>query len=243
MVFSIPSKKSMTFPATLFYSNLNDDDRELASSWGSQNSPSWEIARMLSARAAEKVAIQVYQELGYEVIDTSIEQIKGLLKIITGKRMDLYLNDCIPVDVKNSRTPLNSDNSYVEHVVPRFKSDRDNREVRIAGVLSPYLKLTDINDPGNARFNIPDIRYLGETSKADIEYLGSFFNSPRLEVQTSKVKTIPPWLFNYPERWYAEYDTHCQRLRDVSRWPRNDEYDLLTDSIYRISIIPKLIAR
>lgn len=129
-------KKPMNFPATLFYSDLNDDDRTLASKWGSQNSPPWEIARMLSARAAEKVAIQVYQELGYEVIDTSIEQIKGDPQKNSWKTHDLYLNDCIPVDVKNSRTPLNADNSYVEHVVPQFKSDRDNREVRIAGVLS-----------------------------------------------------------------------------------------------------------
>lgn len=70
---------------------------------------------------------------------------------------DLSVDRKISVDVKNARRPVNSKQFYVEHTVPRFKLDRSGSDVRIAGVLSPYLQTRFIGKPTSAGFRIDDI--------------------------------------------------------------------------------------
>ena len=57
------------------YCELNDQDQALASEWANAEKDDYfTMARMLSARTAEKIAVKFYQSLGYEVNDVSIKQ-------------------------------------------------------------------------------------------------------------------------------------------------------------------------
>ena len=51
-------------------------------------------------------------------------------------------------------------NRYVEYCVPQFKEDRYGDQVRIAGVMSPYLDLSYIDNPSDIFFKIIPIIYL-----------------------------------------------------------------------------------
>jgi hypothetical protein len=57
------------------YSELNEQDLALATDWANaEKDNDYTMARMLSARTAEKIAMQFYQSLGFEVSDVSIKQ-------------------------------------------------------------------------------------------------------------------------------------------------------------------------
>jgi len=165
---------------------------------------------MLSARTAEKVAIKFYQSLGYKVNDVSIKQPIKEENNTTGsksndwKLFDLLLDNEISIDVKNARTPLNSKVTYVEHCVYRFKKEyRNNKDVIIAGVLSPYLKLDDIQNPLNIIYEVK-IKYLGETTISDFIRLEDRFNKRFrfLKLSLNGMNFIPRWLFEFPEKFY-----------------------------------------
>ena len=105
------------------YSELNEQDLALASEWANtEKDDDFTMAKMLSARTAEKIAVKFYQSLGYEIIDVSIKQpVKGANNPTTScsndwKLFDLLLNGEIGIDVKNARTPLNSKVTYVSIV-------------------------------------------------------------------------------------------------------------------------------
>lgn len=238
-LFNPSKEKPSALNAVSVYENLTDEDRKLAALW-ERGGNSAVVAQMLSARGAEKAAIRFYEAVGFIVEDIAILQLDG--NTSDWRTHDLLLNENILIDVKNARCPVNSKNFYVEHTVPRFKQNRHSQPVRIAGVLSPYLNLQFINNPNSAYFSIQDIRYLGETSFAAIEALINHFNTEKFEIRHSSDRTIPHWLFDYPDAWYKEFNTRKQEFNEQLNWPTDEEWPLIYDSDNAIEIVPMLCA-
>lgn len=211
---------------------LRENDRKLASIWANEEGPkesyekrAHQAARMLSARLAERVADFFYRDLKCNVVDISIQQLSG-----TGewRTHDLLVNRVKPIDVKNARTGRNDCNNYVEHLVPRFKQNREGTDVTILGVLSPYVPLSGFEL--NSEFE-PEtqIRILGETSWRSISelerrfgtdsYFRLYISPDALKQERYRQKTyyvIPSWMFDYPEECYSVLYSILNRIGPVA---------------------------
>ena len=239
-LFGYNAEASGDWPAPVVYGELDADDRKLAELWCSGADSNHDIARMLSARAAEKVAAWFYVHLGFETADVAKHQLSG--KSAAWKTHDLLLNGSKPVDVKNARLPVNNRAFYVEHTVPRFKRNRTGRSVTIVAVISPYLSLTYLQDPGSAPFEVSDVRYLGETNLDAIHQLCAMFSSSALKVQDpADGAFVPPWYFDFPEAWYREFENACTHLRQAEL-PDENETRLLYQGEVSAFPIPNYLA-
>ena len=239
-LFGHNSTKSGDWPAAVVYGELDDDDVKLAELWCSGTDSSHDLSRMLSARAAEKVAAWFYIHLGFEVADVAKHQLSG--RSAAWKTHDLLLNESEPVDVKNARLPVNSRAFYVEHTVPRFKRDRRGCDVTIVAVVSPYLSLTYMRDPDSAPFEVSDVRYLGETNLDAVSQLCAMFNSSAFTVQDpADGAFLPPWYFDFPETWYREFEVISAQLR-MADSPDENEARLMYDGDVHAFPIPKYLA-
>mgnify|MGYP001386786994 FL=1 len=224
-LFGHNSKRSGDWSAAVVYGNLDDDDRKLAELWCSVADSAHEMARMLSARAAEKVAAWFYAHLGFETVDVAIHQLSG--KSAAWKTHDFLLNGAEPMDVKNARLPVNSRAFYVEHTVPQFKRDRRGRDVTIVAVVSPYLSLPYMQDLDSAPFEVGDVRYLGESNLDAVSRLCAMFNSSALKVQDpADGAFLPPWYFDFPDAWYREFEVVSEELRRAGS-PDENEMQLM----------------
>ncbi|MGC1395707.1 MAG: hypothetical protein WA828_15610 [Coleofasciculaceae cyanobacterium] len=201
--------------------NFNDVDQTLIQKWDSKVSyhPFTE-AKMISARGAEKLVIQFYKTLGYEVEDISIHQVTQESRDwIKG---DIRLDSWQLLDVKNARNPVNSD-VYSEFCVPSFKEYRVN-DVKVVGVLSPYIKkeeIDGINQPKSWHSN-QNVSVLGAFDKTKLQQLENIFSDRLIRINMSRgfdSKTyFPPWLFDYDERFYMkqlEVMAQFQQLQDA----------------------------
>lgn len=188
---------------------LSEADWRLAQEWakGAQNAD-YELAKMISARAAEKAAKRFYERLGHAVRDVSIEQ---LSQPFGGawETHDLEV-DGRPVDVKNSRPPRTG-SGYSEHTVKRLKNDRHGRPVALVGVRSPYLRREHLNEVGNIPSYWHDtfVQVLGETTRAQLEDLRRTFTSDTLhdlgiDCGRGIQEYLPPWVFDYPAEFYEQ---------------------------------------
>ena len=209
------------FSIVEIYGQLNDKDTKIAEEWAnSEEFSGYKMARMLSARAAEKATKTFYQSLGFKVDDISILQLnmneskQESSDSKDWKLFDLLLNDEISIDVKNARTTLNSKVTYVEHCVSRFKNNRNNQNVIIAGVLSPYLKLNDIQNPQYIHYEAT-IKYLGETTISNFIKLQERFSKRFLKLSFNAMNFIPRWLFEFPERFYAIRNEQISILQQI----------------------------
>ena len=193
--------------------NLNDKEKQLIRKWDSNvNFNQFKAEQMTSARGAEKLVIQFYEKLGYQVEDISIHQVtQESQEWIKG---DIRLNSTELLDVKNSRKSNNS-NSYSEFCVPSFKESRGH-DVKIVGVLSPYLR-NDVDDP----------KILGSFDKTQLTELERIFSDRLISIDMSRDtdinKYLPPWLFDYDEQFYKEQYrilTELQKLddQDIPSW-------------------------
>ncbi len=199
-------------PADETYEALDERDRQLAAQWGRSNEDAI-VAQMLSARAAEKVVAKLYREAGATVDDVAVTQLENVGN--DWKTHDLLIDGTIAIDVKNARRPVNANQFYVEHTVPRFKIDRKGEDVRIAAVLSPYLQKTYIDHPRIAPFKVEAVVFLGETSQKYIQRLESRYTSSQLKVERGNQRTFPNWVFCYPERWYPGLRDEIDKVRDL----------------------------
>ena len=133
----------------------------------------WVLGRLLSARSAEKVAAEFYGNYGKTVRDISVTQIEEK------PQSDWRIHDVdvegVPVDVKNSRAYKNRENRYSEYCIPQFKRNRENHEVTIAGVYSPYLWPCEILNLSEYSREFR-ILFLGETNQSKLEKLRKEFN-------------------------------------------------------------------
>jgi hypothetical protein len=223
------------------YKSLSQSDRALAAHWANDDASHGTLARMLSARAAEIAAMTFYRDRGCDVEDVAIGQVSR--KGQDWRTHDLLIDDAVAIDVKNSRRPRNSNSFYVEHTIPQFKLDRLNRNVHIAGVLSPYLNLDYINDPGSAAFAIDEIVYLGETRADHMENLVRAHQTPAFRLDIGRHRTIPNWLFDYPAVWYKDYAVNVRTLVNDCAWPQEDEWqytlgdDAIEDALQRMCAV------
>ena len=239
-LFRSVNEVSYSLKADVEYEELTDDDRRLAAHWADGQNEAV-LAKMLSARAAEKVARKFYEGVSMTVADISITQLEG------GRghwiTHDLLLNSSTPIDVKNARRPINSKQFYVEHTVPRFKLDRVGTEVRVAAILSPYLNINYINDPKSIPLKLRrsqnDIVYIGETSRSDIVHLALNFTSAHLEVVRRHERTFPHWAFGYPDYWYRKLLADIDQAANDCEWPTDEEWAYVLDG-EGLSAIPAL---
>lgn len=180
----------------------------------------WELGRVLSARAAEKAAIQFYREYGFSVDDVSVTQVtqEGSND---WKYFDLRVNGTA-IDVKNARSSKQNKDSYVEHCVPKLKSHH-NRPIEIAGALSPYLWPSSILRPQSASSKRnTSITFLGTTTLQTISLLKQEFEIPGVfEIELGRLagkseQFIPAWMFDYPDSLYEQRN---QALADIRGFP------------------------
>ena len=162
----------------------------------------YHASRLISARRAERVATDFYIELGSMVKDVSITQLRESCDY-DWKNFDLDVG--YPIDVKNTRSTYNGGKHFAEHAVARFKEERiGGREVRLAGVRSPYLA-----DPKSAAMDVDNAEatLLGEVSFSEIGDLRSWmdtrFGHILITTQLWLPKRLPGWLFEYPDLHYT----------------------------------------
>jgi hypothetical protein len=172
-------------------------------------------AKMLSARGAEKAALLFYEGMGVPVKDISIHQITKdsdewkSFDLLLG-REDLGIT--VSIDVKNARGSKSNRNNFSEFCVPRFKRDRENSEINILGILSPYLKYELIKDPNpnTIQFHLEDIRVLGETSFSVLKDLEEKFQSSKLTLcllrRDEFGNYLPRWVFDGPDHLYLRLE-------------------------------------
>lgn len=221
-------------PGTMELVNgLDDQDKELARLWaqGCEDQEYHEnfLAKMYSARLAEKAVMQFYRRAGHDVRDTSVQQLGNGEEWITH---DLMVDNHVPIDVKNARTSVNSGSHYSEFVVPKLKqTSRDIHrnaapvEVRIVGVLSPFLPKRDFCSPKHSYD--PEVTVLGEISESEIKNLTQQFTTERLDLHilpqprapwesATYSYVFPPWLFSYPEYLYMDFHQCLRELNNIT---------------------------
>jgi len=202
--------------------NFEDVDKTLIKKWDSNVShhPFTE-AKMISARGAEKLVIQFYKAFGYTVEDISVHQVtQESQDWIKG---DVRLNSWQLLDVKNARSSVNS-KVYSEFCIPSFKQYRGN-DVKVIGVLSPYLKKEEIDrikEPSFWRSN-QKVSVLGAFDKTKLQELEVLFSDRLIRIDMSRgfdPKTyLPHWLFDYEDPFYVkqlEVVAQFQQLQDTN---------------------------
>ena len=251
MWFSDLSEKAMRpdVAARFPLPELNEHDLQLVEKWWHRppndldrmslikgKSTNWDLGRLLSARSAEKVAVDFYQNYGKTVEDISITQIDENSKS-DWRNYDLNV-DGIPIDVKNSRKSQNGKDRYTEHCIPRFKSSRVNQEVTISGVFSHYLWAFELLDEPTEFHEDAEIQFLGETTRAKQEALKKEFGLlGNFESPNSTIDYfLPPWVFDYPEYVYTERDKALKELKDFPN------FAFLKGATFKFNLIPVAIA-
>lgn len=207
--------------ATRHPMSLTERDVELAYSWARFPQSKYELRRMLSARRAERAALELYWDLyGYSK-DLSISQLERS-GIALWRHADI---DCgaYLVDVKNSRESFSSErrsywsgansNSsprfYSEHCVPAFKQDRKGSEVVISGFLSEYEQ--------SPESSYTTVIWLGEFTLSQLASICTEFDSKHLMVSLADRESatlLPPWIFEYPTKAYFNRDVSCEKAME-----------------------------
>ncbi len=239
-------EKSLRASAKDIYPQLDIKDKQLAEKWISleDKKDTNTLAKMFSARAAEKFAIKVYQSFNYQVEDVSLQQIFS--NNLDWCNYDLLLNKSISVDIKNSRGSVSNKNRYSEFCVPNFKRNRSNKEVIIAGVFSPYLQLQYIEAPEQANFNIPKLIFMGEMRKSELDIIEKYFSKYFSSIQiprTSGEQYLPPWLFDYPpETFYTQQEKAISNLKELtlSEFPDLDDIQFLKVNPFPLCLASKI---
>jgi hypothetical protein len=220
---------------------LNEIDNHLINNWTGENTTlvdknqvSASKAQMISARGAEKLVIQFYQELGYSVEDTSSHQITSVSQAwITG---DIRLDSDRLLDVKNARTSPNT-TSYSEFCVKRLKKE-SGKDVNIVAVLSPYLNGTEI-ESGKVENPNRDkaIKILGDFSETDLESFKMIFEDNLISInfltRSDKKEYLPHWLFDYNAKFY---ENQIDLISQFSQLKENEIPDVDDCSILGIKL-------
>ena len=199
-------------PAEVYGGAITETDLALSSLWVSRGANnSYEQAKMLSARMAERAAARFYTELGHETRDVAAEQVDSGSARIDWKTHDILLDGEIPIDVKNSRTSINNGGGYSEHAVPRFKESRSGCDVTVVGVRSPYFRIEELKAPESVPYPRSEtpILVLGECRRSDLLRLRQEFVSDVLQDLTlgrqgrrfaSDAEFLPSWVFDLSSR-------------------------------------------
>ena len=219
---------------------FNQSDNSLIREWDADvNFNDNKAAQMISARGAEKLVIRFYQALGYQVEDISIHQVTQKSK--TWTLGDIRLDSQYLLDVKNSRKSVNS-NSYSEFCVPQFKESRGN-DVKIVGVLSPYLQKKYMQGRENPKFHVKNPQVLGAFDKAKLSELETIFSDRFISInmprESDTNKYLPPWLFDYDQRYYKQ---QCEILIELQKLSDQDIPSWEDISVVAQNSIPLFVA-
>lgn len=212
-----PYSKELTISFKELY-NFDNYDLKLIKSWCPTHNGifnQFELAKMMSARGAEKLVLNFYRSMGYLVEDTSIHQITQQSDI--WKKGDIRLNHNLLIDVKNARTTKNS-NTYSEFCIPDFKQHRGD-DVVITAVLSPYLREELMTNANNVSFPVEDPVILGNLNNTVLFDLQSYFSDRFLSIDISRDSTrnryLPPWLFDYDDNFYTQQRNILSKFRTI----------------------------
>ncbi|MBC1182258.1 cold shock domain-containing protein [Brevundimonas sp. WCHBH090558] len=219
--------------ASTLYARITEPDQDIARRWSGEGRPAV-YAKMLSARVAEIAAKEIYERAGHSVEDVSIHQLGAISN--DWLTHDLLLDESISVDVKNSRRPISSKNFYVEHTVPKFKLDRRNSHVRIAALLSPYVKHSLSDKPFDKYFPNEDIVFLGETSVHELDRLSKTFDTPNFSVPRTSDRVFPNWVFSYPASWYGSFNKLIEAA-DAVDWPSDEDWESAFSDLPKATVI------
>lgn len=187
--------------------DLSQHDYDLVNNWlGNQSIVNFDYWRkaFVSARRAELIAYEIYQQLYGFCNDLSIKQVIGS-QDGRWRLADLESESGL-IDVKNARSTRGNDQSnyvYSEHLIPKFKETRSGNDV----ILSTFY--TD--------YQSEILLWLGETTRSSINILLQHQWSPYLDVQlrTEGAKTfIPPWLCDYPSAVYEQRRNLFEKLQE-----------------------------
>lgn len=198
------------------YSLLSDQDIELAYSWvikkanQKQSVVNYEKAKMLSARFAELVVAEFFRSSGDKVEDIAGHQLTG--KTDDWKRFDLLIRGSSPVDVKNARRTING-RTFVQYTVKQFKSDSDGKDVKICGVLSPYVKFDDIYSTDTSHGSLI---ILGQTSATEIRGLEKEFNGQDFKVLFGDSGRWPVWVFDDRPQLSQEFCRAVDNFKSIT---------------------------
>lgn len=207
---------------------LGSHDYRLCLAWANQNHVGnvlsagalvaligeYEAARLMSARVAELAAIKYYRAMGHQVIDISVTQIEAGSSG-DWQEIDLLVDDR-PVDVKNARRSFSNEEWYVEHVVAKFKAERNSKKnISILGVLSSYEFASDIERAKGSciilgEVSINEIRNLYKWTKVRFGTLIDFQGMWDLKLQ-------PGWVFEYPPEMYTDRMEIAEKARSSIR--------------------------
>ncbi|GEM_PF-2245749 len=239
-LFDAQSKIKTTLDVTEVYGDkLDERDLLIAKQWAPLPDNNASLAKMLSARAAEKATALFYRDMGSVVEDIAITQLYEASS--DWKTHDLLVDENIALDVKNARRAINAVGFYSEHTVARFKLDRREQHVKIAGILSPYLNLEQIKNPsslerGKAKAQLV---FLGETAKNSIDRIEALFAAPEFEVMRPG-STVPNWIFNYPDTWYRQFRKDLETFASQCNWPESEEWSYVLTKEELYNSIPAL---
>lgn len=209
---------------------LDDNDIRLSQRWYGIDHPvsrvqiiteydekaKYEIAKMLSARAAEKAVIHFLERmLTGDIKDISLSQLNNSTSQTEWKKYDI-LADGIAYDVKNSRRTRLNPSNYVEHCVPRYKEVR-GKDVKVIGALSHYLWVNELLDhEAISGFRQTSIRVLGCTDGTIIKKLTDYFEKDTFKLEFHRHQQngyfLPPWIFDYPASYYVKRDEALFRV-------------------------------
>lgn len=123
--------------------SLNQEEQELIKKWTGKDLDDEknydELEKMVAARGAEKLVVKYYESLGYNVEDTSIQQIQ-LPASISWEKYDIKITkekQVIFLDVKSARSSKYS-KIYSSFCVKKLKESRQ-QDIKIIGVLSSVI--------------------------------------------------------------------------------------------------------
>lgn len=178
---------------------LDEQDHQLISSWNEQeiHQAPYTKDKLRSARSAELAVAQYFR------LDARIVEDVSLTQIDTDNSGDWQKYDLMigntPVDVKNARRSRTNPERYVSFCVPRFKESRNNTEVLIAAVISPWDGLSKPNK----------LVFLGLINLSRLVSVSKHFSSGCLSISFNEhllgnFNLLPPWLFNYPRDLYSK---------------------------------------
>jgi len=221
------ANRFVTYPETKFrasYTQMCGEHEQLALSWASGDSD-YEKAKMLSARFAELKTAEFFRVTGHVVEDVALHQLTR--KTEEWKNYDLLVDDVLPIDVKNARHTFNG-TQFVQYTVKRFKTDQSGQDVKVFGVLSPYLKFDDIRLAMAGDEPVyDDVTILGETSAKTISTLQVEFSKRNLRVLFGLSDKWPVWVFNNKLEWYEDQKRALILFKDAAKKIRPNQWSCL----------------
>ena len=218
------SRGEINFVAQEVLDALDERDRALASLWtpkvANEVMQRRHGAQMLSARAAERCAIQYFakfQQIARDVAVTQLEQSEGDWTL-----MDLELGGGHGVDVKNCRRTPNGGLLSGRWKVKAFKSDVAGKGVTLMAVSSPF---TAHDSQGQLRVKSgsvigrPSMVVMGVSNASEIfRLMREFEEMSEIHMpRPGRLAELPVWTWDYPAFHYKQRNARLVAIAEALR--------------------------